>query len=142
MPTPLNFGIEFAMSLLVFSLLAKWYVWPYLRARPFTQALLILLTPFLLRFLGLMSLVPGVVDPAVTQGSFAFYQAYGDFIAFLLALASFVLVRSGQKQALAVVGSSTYLEPSSSLTRSFVAASSAPAAAWAHSGTSPSPTCL
>jgi hypothetical protein len=50
-----------------------------------------------------MSLVPGVVDPAVTQGSFAFYQAYGDFIAFLLALTSFVLVRSGQKQALVVV---------------------------------------
>jgi hypothetical protein len=103
MPTPLNFGVEFGMSLLVFSLLAKWYVWPYLRARPFAPALLMLLTPFLLRYLGLMSLVPGVVDPAVTQGSFAFYQAYGDFIAFLLALASFVLVRSGQKQALLVV---------------------------------------
>jgi hypothetical protein len=103
MPTPLNFGLEFAMSLLVFSLLAKWYAWPYLRVRPFAPALLMLLTPFLLRYLGLMSLVPGVVDPGVTQGSFAFYQAYGDFIAFLLALASFILVRSGQKRALLVV---------------------------------------
>ncbi len=31
MPTPLNFGIEFGMRLLVLSLLAKWYVWAYLR---------------------------------------------------------------------------------------------------------------
>ncbi len=50
-----------------------------------------------------MSLVPGVVDPAVTQSAFAFYQAYGDFVAFLLALAAFVLVRSRYPQALAIV---------------------------------------
>jgi len=103
MPTVLNFGIEFAASLLVFSLLAKWYAAPYLAKRPFNEALLLLLSPFLLRYLGLMSLAPGVVDPAVTQSSFAFYQAYGDFIAFLLALASFALVRAGHPQALAAV---------------------------------------
>jgi hypothetical protein len=89
------------MSLLVFSLLAKWYVWPFLCARPCTQALLILLVPFLMRYMGLMSLVPGVVDPAVTQSAFAFYQAYGDFVAFLLAFAAFVLVHSRHPQALA-----------------------------------------
>lgn len=99
----LNFGVEFGMSLLVFSLLAKWYVWPFLCARPCTQALLILLVPFLMRYMGLMSLVPGVVDPAVTQSAFAFYQAYGDFVAFLLAFAAFVLVHSRHPQALAIV---------------------------------------
>lgn len=103
MPPFVNFGVEFGLSLLVFSLLARWYVWPFLRARPFTQALLLLLVPFLPRYLGLMSLVPGVVDPAVAQSTFAFYQAYGDFLAFLLALAAFVLVRSGHPGALAIV---------------------------------------
>lgn len=103
MPAFLNFGIEFAMSLLVFSLLAKWYVAPHLRALPFRHALLILLSPFLLRHLGLMSLAPGVVEPAVTQSRFALYQAYGDFIAFLLALTAFTLVRFGSRRAIAVV---------------------------------------
>jgi len=103
MPPFLNFAIEFGLSLLVFSLLAEWYVWPFLNARQFTQALLLLLVPFLLRYLGLMSLAPGVVDPAVTQSAFAFYQAYGDLLAFLLALAAFILVRSQHPQALTIV---------------------------------------
>jgi hypothetical protein len=47
--------------------------------------------------------VPGVVDPAVTQSTFAFYQAYGDALAFLLALTAFVLVRYMHPWALAVV---------------------------------------
>ena len=99
----LNFGLEFGLSLLIFALLAKWYLWPWLTKRSFTQALLILISPFLLRFLGLMTLVPGVVEPSVTHSTFAFYQAWGDFIAFLLAFASFILVRSKQKYALAAV---------------------------------------
>ena len=53
MPTPMNFGMEFFMSLLVFGLVAKWYVWPYLRAQEFRTALLLLLSPFLVRYLGL-----------------------------------------------------------------------------------------
>jgi hypothetical protein len=103
MPPFLNFGVQFALSLLVFGLLGKWYVWPFLRVRPFTQALLVLLSPFLLRYLGLMSLVPGVVEPAVTRSTFAFYQAYGDLLAFLLVLAAFVLVRSRHSGAIAIV---------------------------------------
>ena len=98
-----NFGIEFGLSLLVFSLLAKWYAWPFICTRPMREALLILLVPFLPRYLGLMSLVRGVVDPAVTESKFAFYQAYGDFFAFLLAFTAFVLVRSRSPQALALV---------------------------------------
>lgn len=103
MPTPINFGLEFMMSLVVFGLLAKWYVWPYLRGRDFSTALLLLVSPFLVRYLGLMSLVPGVVEPSVTESKFASYQAYGDFLAFLLALIAFVLVRSEKPGALAAV---------------------------------------
>ena len=103
MPPFVNFGVEFGLSLLVFSLLGKWYVWPFLCVRPFTQALLLLLSPFLLRYLGLTSLVPGVVEPAVTRSTFAFYQAYGDFLAFFFALVAFVLVRSRHSRALAIV---------------------------------------
>jgi hypothetical protein len=103
MPPFANFGIEFGLSLLIFGLLAKWYAWPFLRARPVTQALLLLLVPFLPRYLGLMSLVPGVVDPVVTRSAFAFYQAYGDFLAFMLAFVAFVLVRARNSYALGAV---------------------------------------
>jgi hypothetical protein len=101
MPTPVNFGLEFSMSLLVFGLAAKCYAWPYVRTREFRTGLLVLLSPFLVRYLGLMSLVPGVAEPSVTHSSFATYQAYGDFIAFLLALIAFVMVKSGRKRGLA-----------------------------------------
>jgi len=103
MNTFLNFGIQFAMSLVIFGLLAKWYVWPFLCRRHYSEGLLLLLLPFLLRYLGLVSLVPGVVDPAVTQSAFAFYQAYGDFAAFVLAFFAFVLVRAQHPWALAAV---------------------------------------
>ncbi len=103
MPSMLNFGLEFGMSLLVSALLAKWYLWPFLSKRTFADALLILLSPFLLRYLGLMSLVPGVVEPSVTRSPFALYQAYGDFLAFLLALTAFILVRQRRQPALAAV---------------------------------------
>ena len=103
MPAFVNFGLEFSMSLLVFALLARWYVHPWLGQRSFDHALLILLVPFLPRYLGLMSLVPGVVDSSTTTSTFAFYQAYGDFLAFLLALASFALVRRRVAGALTVV---------------------------------------
>jgi len=63
MNTFLNFGTQFVISLLIFGLLAKWYVWPFLCRRPYSEGLLLLLLPFLLRYLGLVSLVPGVVDP-------------------------------------------------------------------------------
>jgi hypothetical protein len=54
MPTPVNFGLEFALSLLVSILLVKWYAWPYLREKEFSVALLLLLSPFLVRYLGLI----------------------------------------------------------------------------------------
>ena len=98
--TFINFGIEFGLSLLVSGLLARWYVWPFLCAQPFSQALLILLVPFLPRYLGLMSLVPGVVDPAVTQSAFARFQAYGDLAGFALALIAFVLLHFRHRRAL------------------------------------------
>jgi hypothetical protein len=39
----------------------------------------------------------------VTQSKFAFYQAYGDFIAFVLALTAFTLVRARRREALVAV---------------------------------------
>lgn len=103
MPPLANFGIEFGLSLLLSVLLARWYIWPFLSSRPANQAFLLLLTPFLPRYLGLMSLVPGVVDPAVAHSAFAFYQAYGDAVAFLLAFLAFLLVRARHHTALMAV---------------------------------------
>jgi hypothetical protein len=44
MPAFVNFAVEFVMSLLVFTLLARWYAWPFLNQKPFPSALLLLLS--------------------------------------------------------------------------------------------------
>ena len=142
MPPFVNFGIEFGLSLLVFSLLAKWYVWPFLNTRPFNQAMLVLLVLFLPRYLGLMSLVPGVVDPAVTRSDFAFYQAYGDLLAFLLAFAAFILVRSQHSLALAMVWIFNIFGRSIFFTPCFAASWLEPGVPWEHFGMSRFAMCL
>jgi hypothetical protein len=57
------FGLSILMSLLSSLILAKLYVWPWLRARDREQALVPLVAPpMFLRFIGLSLLVPGVVS--------------------------------------------------------------------------------
>lgn len=103
MPTIINFCLEFTMTLVVFGLLAKWYIWPYLQKLSFISALILLTLPHLLRYLGMASLSPIVVDPAFTQTSYVLFQAYGDFIAMLLALVSVVALRIHWKYAIGLV---------------------------------------
>ncbi len=80
------FGIGILMSFVSAVVVAKLYVWPWLRARERKQALVTLVTPHLfLRFIGLSFLVPGVVSPALPK-AFAVPAAFGDFGAGVLAI--------------------------------------------------------
>ena len=55
------FGLQFLLSLIVFALIARWYVTPWLAEKTLEQALPLLILPHAFRHIGLSFLVPGVV---------------------------------------------------------------------------------
>ncbi|RMF11475.1 MAG: hypothetical protein D6763_02975, partial [Alphaproteobacteria bacterium] len=55
------FGLQFLLSLIVCSLIAKWYLVPWLAGKSVEQALMPLIFPHAFRHVGLLFLVPGVV---------------------------------------------------------------------------------
>ena len=86
------FGVQFLLSLIVYGLLAKWYVAPALARLPLHDALIPLLVPHAFRHLGLVFLVPAVVAPTLPR-AFALPTAYGDLLAGLLALLAMIALR-------------------------------------------------
>lgn len=86
------FGVQFLLSLVVYGLLAKWYVAPALARLPLHDALIPLLVPHAFRHLGLVFLVPAVVAPTLPR-AFALPAAYGDLLAGLLALLAMIALR-------------------------------------------------
>ncbi len=80
------FGISIVMSLVSSAIIARLYLWPWLRKRDPYHALVALVAPHMfLRFIGLSFLVAGVVSPEL-PGGFAIPAAYGDFVAGILAV--------------------------------------------------------
>ena len=102
MDTLTIFGLQLILSLVVYTLLAKWYVAPWLADKPIHVALIALVFPHAFRHLGLAFLVPGLVDEALPN-SFALAAAYGDFVTGLLALLALVALRRHWSMALALV---------------------------------------
>lgn len=102
MDTLAIFGLQFILSLVVFGLLAKWYVLPRLAQYSTRQALMPLLIPHALRHLGLAFLVPGLVVQPLPS-SFANAAAYGDLLSGLLALLAMVALRARWGLALGLV---------------------------------------
>jgi hypothetical protein len=102
MSTDQIFQVEIAGSLLLFTLIAVWYVAPRLAPLPLRDALIPLLLLHLTRPLGLTMLVPAVVDPSLPR-EFAVPAAYGDITAAVLALLSIVALKTGLRAAPALV---------------------------------------
>ncbi len=96
------FGLQLALSLIVYSLIANWYVLPWLAKKPLRQALMPLIFPHALRHLGLTFFVSGVVAQPLPD-FFAYTAAYGDLISGLLAIVSLVALRGGWRLALPMV---------------------------------------
>lgn len=96
------FGLQFSLSLMIFGLLAKWYVSPWLAQYQTRQALVPLLIPHALRHLGLVFLVPGLVLPTLPS-AFANAAAYGDLFSGVLALLALVTLRARWRYALGLV---------------------------------------
>ncbi len=87
------FGLQFAMSTLVYALAARWYLAPRLTQMPLRDALIPLLLFHSLRHLGMTVLVTAVVPPDVPR-EFTVPLAYGDLLATALALLSIAALRA------------------------------------------------
>ena len=96
------FGLQFVLSLVVWGLIAKWLLAPWLERMALHQALLYLTLPHAFRYMGMVFLVPGVVAQPL-PGTFAIPAAYGDLTTALLALLTLIALRSGWAWALALV---------------------------------------
>jgi hypothetical protein len=96
------FGLQFLLSLILYGLIARWYLAPRLASLPLPSALTPLLFLHAFRYLGMVFLVPTVVGDALPS-EFAVPAGYGDLLAALLALAAILALRSGWSAALALV---------------------------------------
>ena len=97
------FAFNAVMSMVSCLVIAKLYVWPWLRARDREQALASLVAPnMFIRFLGLSFLVPGVVWPAL-PAAFAVPAAYGDCVAGIFAIAATIALAKRASWAIAAV---------------------------------------
>jgi len=80
------FGISILGSFVSSLVVARLWVWPWLRNLDRNRAAALLVAPHMfLRFIGLSLLVPGVVSPLLPP-AFAIPAAFGDFIAGILAI--------------------------------------------------------
>lgn len=102
MDAQLIFGIQFVLSVTVFGLILKWKAVPWLNRQDKNEALFWLAAPHAFRHIGLVFLVPGVVDQTL-PGHFAIPAAYGDFLSGILALLSLVALRNRWSAAVSLV---------------------------------------
>lgn len=96
------FGLQLILSLVVYTLIARWYVAPWLADKPIKQALIVLILPHAFRHVGMVFMVPGVVAQPLPS-FFAMTAAYGDLFSGLLAIVSLVALRAGWGLALPLV---------------------------------------
>ncbi len=96
------FGLQFLLSLLAWGVIAGFLLSPRLAKLPQHEALLWLSLPHAFRHVGMVFLVPGVVDQPL-PAEFANPAAYGDLATGVLALLAIVALRSRWSVALALV---------------------------------------
>ena len=102
MDTLIIFLTQFAMSLLVWGLVARALAFPWLQTLSLRVALSLLLIPHALRHLGLTFFVPGVVADGMPD-FFASSAGYGDLLSAVLAIAALLAVNYRWTGALALV---------------------------------------
>ncbi len=86
------FGLQIFMSVVLCSLLAKWFVVPWLKGKTQRESLFWLTLPHATRHVGMVFLVPAVVSPSLPNG-FAASAAYGDLAAGVLGMLVLIALR-------------------------------------------------
>ncbi len=102
MDTQAIFGMQFVLSLVVWGVIAKYLLVPWLGTKSIHEALFWLTLPHAFRHIGMVFLVPGVVAQPLPEG-FAIPAAYGDLASGVLALLSLIALRTRWVGALALV---------------------------------------
>ncbi len=102
MPRDLILPLSMVMAITAYSLIAKWYVMPWLLTQPRVRALAPLLLFHSFRFIGLAFLIPGVTSQPLDP-KFANPAAYGDLLAALLALLALLALRRAWRTAIFLV---------------------------------------
>jgi hypothetical protein len=90
------------MSFVAFGLVTQLYIWPRLRILERDDALIPLVVPHTVWFIGLSFLVPGVVSPSLPS-ALAAPAAYGDLVAAILAFAATVALSRRWSFAISLV---------------------------------------
>ncbi len=102
MDTQAIFGLQFLLSLVVWGVIAKWLLTPWLEKKSPHEALFWLSLPHAFRHIGMVFLVPGVVAQPLPD-AFANPAAYGDLVTGVLALLALIALQTGWAGALALV---------------------------------------
>ncbi len=102
MDTQAIFGLQFFLSLVVWGMIGKWLLAPWLEKKSTHEALFWLTLPHAFRHVGMVFLVPGVVAQPLPE-AFANPAAYGDLVTGVLALSALIALRTGWAGALALV---------------------------------------
>ena len=101
MPIEAVFFLQFALSIVVWSVVLWLAVWPRLSRLARNDRLMWLALPHCFRHIGMVFLVPGVGGDGLAE-SFAVPAAYGDLAAGVLALAAVLALRLGWPGAIAL----------------------------------------
>jgi hypothetical protein len=96
------FGVQFTLSLVLYALIAFWYVAPRLSRLPREVALVPLLWIHAFRIVGGTILAPGAVDAGVPT-EFRVMIGYGDLATAFLALVALIALRARFNGAIALV---------------------------------------
>ncbi len=96
------FGLQFLMSILAWSVVVGLLLGPWLAGKTRPEALLWLSVPHAFRHIGMVFLVPGMVDGPLPP-EFAYPAAYGDLATGALALVAILALRARWSGALALV---------------------------------------
>lgn len=102
MDTQAIFGLQFVLSLIVWALIAKWLLAPWLTQKTPHETLFWLALPHAFRHMGMVFLVPGLVAQPLPS-NFAIPAAYGDLATGVLALLALIALRAGWAGALVLV---------------------------------------
>lgn len=93
------FGVQFTVSLVIYALIARWYVVPRLAAMPLHDALVPLFLLQAFRHMGLVFLLPDFVGGTL-PAEFAIPTAYGDLLTGLLSLLAIFSLRGRWRVAI------------------------------------------
>ena len=96
------FWMQILTSVVVFGIVAVWYVWPSLTKLPRNSALIPLLFVHVPRYVGMTLFVAGMVDPKLPR-EFRSNAAYGDLVEAALAFASIFALRGNWRFAVPLV---------------------------------------